>query len=362
MAALEPRHDGLILAAFQGSPEAPRLAYFEKLAADNPLQHEPEAFAQALRPLVEQAGAQGAVATTLMFRPEINFILTEAPDVERSEWRDALKWRVRDLIDFPVDQAVIDAFPVGLEVPGEGPQAFVVAARQDRVRDRVTAGCEAGLDLRYVDIPDMAHRNLARLLPDPGHGTCLVILDDASPLISITKGGELCFSRQIGLDIGAELGQLAGELGVTPEEARRQRVEEGLQTGTVAQGGDLAGPEPEGLALEEETEGAAGAPQALTDFADRLALEIQRSLDYYDSRFRQAAIDKIYLGGEGARIQGLEAYLEEALGMAFEFFHPLDYLEAEAGIAHQGKAVDYPIHEGILAIGAGLRMLDPDSA
>jgi hypothetical protein len=191
-----------------------------------------------------------------------------------------------------------------------------------------------------------------------------VILDEASPLISISKGGELCFSRQIGLDIGAELGRLAGELGVDAGEARRLRVEEGLAAGQGDDGGQLAGPGPEELALEEELDsgGETGPPRALTEFADRLALEIQRSLDYYDSRFRQAAIGKIYLGGEGARIQGLEDYLADALGIEFEFFHPLDHLEGDDAVAERGRAVDSPIHEGILAIGAGLRMLDPDIA
>jgi MSHA biogenesis protein MshI len=314
--------------------------------------------------LVEASELAGAPTSTLLYRPSINFILTEAPDVPRDEWRSALRWRVRDLLDFPAEQAVLDAVPVPIQPSGEGPQAFVVAARQDTVRDRVTQLGEAGLDARYVDIPDMAHRNLARLLEEPPYGTCLVILDEQSSLISITKGGELTFCRQIGLEIGEELQRLAEELGVEPEEAQRQRVEEGLGAGEQ-DGGQLAGPEPEELVLEEEELGGGtgtAAPAALTDFADRLALEIQRSLDYYDSRFRQAAIQKIHLGGEGARIQGLEAYLEEALGIAFEFFHPLDYLETDAEIAGHRGEVDYPVHEGILAIGAGLRMTDPGSA
>ncbi len=359
--AVEPRSDGIILAGFQGSADAPRLAFFDKFPADNPLRQDAEALTRALRPCVEQAGARGAAAATVLFRSEVNFILTEAPDVDRPEWRDALKWRVRDLLDFPVEEAVVDAFPVGLEVPGEGPQAFVVAARRELVRQRVTAAGEAGLDLRYVDVPDLAQRNLSRLLPEPSYGTCLVVLDELCPLISITKGGELCFSRQIGMDIGEEMDRLAAELGLEPAEARRRRVEQGL-VGPDAASADAAGGGEEGaLALEEAaSEAGGGASGALAGFADRLALEIQRSLDYYDSRFRQAAIGKIFLGGEGARIRGLEDYLEEALGLEFEFFHPLDHLEVDPGIAQRREEVAYPIHEGILAVGAGLRMLDPE--
>ncbi|MFB6259640.1 MAG: hypothetical protein ABEK42_02845 [Thiohalorhabdaceae bacterium] len=146
LVALEPRPDGFILAGLRGSSDAPELAYFGKFPADNPLQSGEDGFAGQLQPFIDEAGAKGALATTLLNRSEINFILTEAPDVERAEWRDALKWRIRDLIDFPVEQAVIDAFPVAVEPPGEGPQAFVVAARQEKVRNRVRGATEAGLD------------------------------------------------------------------------------------------------------------------------------------------------------------------------------------------------------------------------
>jgi MSHA biogenesis protein MshI len=363
LAAVDARSEAIFLVGLTGTAEQPRLSLFQKIPRQPPSHSPSTSLAEALGPVVEANGLEGAPASTLLYRPEINVILTEAPDVPREEWRSALRWRVRDLLDFPAEQAVLDAMPVPIQPSGEGPQAFVVAARQETVRDRVSQLGEAGLDARYVDIPDMAHRNLAQLLAEPPYGTCLVILDEQSSLISITKGGELTFCRQIGLEIGEELHRLAEELGVEPEQAQRHRVEEGLGPGEQ-DGGQLAGPEPEELVLEEEMEGGDGAsaPAALTDFADRLALEIQRSLDYYDSRYRQAAIQKIYLGGEGARIQGLEAYLEEALGIAFEFFHPLDYLEADAEIADHRGEVDYPIHEGILAIGAGLRMLDPGPA
>ncbi|MEF8793840.1 pilus assembly protein PilM [Thiohalorhabdus sp.] len=360
--AVDVRAEAIFLAGLAGTAEQPRLSLFQQIPRERGAEASPSSLAEELAPPVEANDLEGAPTSTLLYRPDINFILTEAPDVARAEWRSALRWRVRDLLDFPADQAVIDAFPVPIQPSGEGPQAFVVAARQDTVRERVTQLSEAGLDARFVDIPDMAHRNLAWLLPEPAYGTCLVILDERSSLISITKGGELTFCRQIGLEVGQELNRVAEELGVEPEEAQRQRVEDGLAAGgSEPEGGQLGGPTNEELALEEE--GEATAPStALTDFADRLALEIQRSLDYYDSRFRQAAIQKIYLGGEGARIQGLEAYLEEALGIAFEFFHPLDYLQAEAPIADHRGEVGFPVHEGILAIGAGLRMLDPGTA
>lgn len=361
--ALDVRSDGILTAGFQGDAASPRLTHFRKFPFPGSPPRDGKSLGDLLKEPVKAAGGHRAPATTLLYRPSINLILTEAPEVPREEWASALRWRVRDLLDFPPDQAVVDAVPAPLPVPGEGPQAFVAGARRDTVRERVTALDEAGLDPRFVDIPDMAQRNLSALLPESPSGTCLLVLDDKSPLISIIRGRELCFSRQVGMEIGQEIAEVARELGAEREEARRHLA----RTGLAGSGEQAPDPQSEagitgGLELEEGGAGASGpgsAPTALTDFADRLALEIQRSLDYYDSRFRQAAIQKVYLTGEGARIRGLEAYLESALGMDFEYFHPLDHLEADPGVARQREDVDSPIHEGALVIGAGLRMMDP---
>jgi len=322
-----------------------------------------DALDRTLSPLVQEHGLANCPATTLLYRPHFNLVLSEAPEgVSGEELRSAMQWRVRDLLDFPVEEAVIDVLPIpGVEIPGEGPPLFVVAARRETVKARVEHCREAGLELGSVDIPDMAHRNLAHLLPEDASGTCLVVLDAENPLISITKGGELIFSRQLGLDIREDFAALAAELGVDGEEARRLRVEHGLEGEPGSAGeGQLAGadPEPDELQLEEVAEEEADPlREMLTDFAERLALEVQRSLDYYDSRYRQAAIRKVHLAGEGARVQGLAGYLGSALDREFVFLDPLAHLPADEGLQSGAAAADSPVQEGIYAIGAGLRIL-----
>ena len=356
----------MILAGFQGDAETPRLAWLEKQSLDSEPPQDAEALGDMLGELVSSAKADKSPATSLIYRPDFNLVQTEAPDGELGgeELRQAMKWRVRDLLDFSPESGVVDVLSVpDLEIPGEGPIVLVAAAPQATVKARVQAGKEAGVDLAYVDIPDMAHRNLARLLPEPAYGTCLLVLDGQSSLLSVTKGGELWFSRHLGMDVNRELERVAEKVGVEADEAQRMRVEYGLHGDSVSAGGELGGPSPEELEelrLEEEDEESDPLKETLEDFADRLALEVQRSLDYYDSRYRQAAVRKIYMAGEGARIEGLEAFLEDALGVEFEFFHPLDYMEASDTLTEGKFDSATPVHEGIYAIGAGLRMMDPE--
>jgi len=362
--AVDVRHDGLVLAAMEGESDPPRLSVLSKIPWQGNARVPAADLAQYLAPLIEQNDLQGCQGTTLLHRPQFNLVLTDAPDgVSGEDLRAAMRWRVKDLLDFPVEEAVLDVLPLpDVDLPGEGAPVFVVAAPQETVRERIQACRQADLELGIVDIPDQAHRNLARLLPEPASGTCLVVLDAETPLISITKGGELIFSRQLGLDIPGEFAALARELGVGEGEARRLRTTYGLAEEPAAAGAQVSGTE--ALELEEEPDsyGSVGPlHRFLADFADRLALEVQRSLDYYHSHYRQGAVRKVHLAGEGARVEGLAPYLESVLDLQFVFFDPLDHLPARTDLQEGQEATESLVQEGIYAIGAGLRIRDPES-
>ncbi|MFP4561290.1 MAG: pilus assembly protein PilM [Thiohalorhabdus sp.] len=337
--AVDVRRDALILVTLRGGAPAPLAASLARIPLEGPGRPAPQRLTELLAPEVERRGLQGCSSTSLLYRPQFNLVLTEAPDgVAEEDLPAAMRWRVRDLIDFPAEEAVVDVLPIPVPpLPGEGDPLLVVAAPRETVRARVTAFLEAGLDLQVVDIPDMAHRNLVRLLPDEGSsGVCLVVLSPEDPLITISRHGELVFSRQLGVNVREELGALAVEGGEAPE------------TSGV-----------EGLALEDEPAGGEEAFQrAGTGYAERLALEIQRSLDYYDSRFRQGGVQRIHLAGEGALVEGLMEELEEVLGRDFRFLDPRDFLtistESEAEVG------DLRVQEAIYALGAGLRMVDAE--
>ncbi|KPV40194.1 hypothetical protein AN478_08670 [Thiohalorhabdus denitrificans] len=336
--AVDVRQDALLLAALRGGGSVPLSASLSRIPLQGTGRPGPERLTQLLAPFVERLGLRGCPAVSLLYRPQFHLILTDAPDrVEEADLPAAMRWRVRDLLDFPADEAVVDVLPIPVrELPGEGAPVFVVAARQETVRSRVTACREAGLELRDVDIPDMAHRNLALLLPrEESPGTCLVILNPESPLITISRDGELIFSRLLGVDVREELGalSLAGEEATEAEGDGGLHFEEGPSEG------------------ERESR-----QEALTGYAERLALEIQRSLDYYDSRFREAGVQRIHLAGEGALVEGLVERLEEVLGRGFRFLDPRDLMDISMDSEPESDPGEVRAQEAIYALGAALRL------
>jgi len=227
---------------------------------------------------------------------QYELLLVEAPRVEPSELRAAVRWKVRNLIDFHIDDAVIDVF----EIPGQRnrPQGqammYVVAARARDVREHIDLVEEADGRLEVIDITEMAMRNLAGQLEEDVRGVAMLYLDESHGIITITHQGSLYLSR---------------------------RVEMG--TSQLAQDADSA--------------------------AAQLALEVQRSLDYYDSHFDQPPVAALRV------LPGLEG-LDVVIGALREGL-PFDVatLSVEELVSAQCEIPGGRPAELLIALGGALR-------
>lgn len=181
--------------------------------------------------------------TTLLRTGDYQMLQVEAPRVPAEEAKTAVRWSIKDMVDFPVESAAVD----GLFIPAEGtaarnPQMFAVAAKNDVVAATFKPFGESDIPLEVIDIPELAQRNLARSFEQEGRGLALLAFDEAGGLLTITSGGELYQYRRIEVP-AANFGNAA------PEQRR------GLY--------------------------------------DRVVLELQRSLDNFDRQFRDIAVARL---------------------------------------------------------------------
>jgi len=88
---------------------------------------------------------------------------------------------------------------------------------------------------------------------------------------------------------------------------------------------------------------------ATPDLADRLALELQRSMDYYDRHFQQAPISSITLCPLPEALPQLAGQLEQLTGIPVTEIKPEDIVKLREPVdAHR-------FAQCLLAIGAALR-------
>ncbi|MDI6749681.1 MAG: agglutinin biogenesis protein MshI [Pseudomonadota bacterium] len=150
---------------------------------------------------------------TLLAEGQYQLLQVELPanaaSMTRDELREALRWRVKEMVDFPVERAGIDL----LDIPPVGnrpPQVWVVLANHEVLQPIIWDFQEAKVTLAAIDIPELAQRNLAALFEEPNRGVALLFFDRHGGRLVITFHGELYMTRHI--DVGtAELADAQAE-------------------------------------------------------------------------------------------------------------------------------------------------------
>ncbi|MFA4014941.1 MAG: hypothetical protein RUDDFDWM_000007 [Candidatus Fervidibacterota bacterium] len=89
-----------------------------------------------------------------------------------------------------------------------------------------------------------------------------------------------------------------------------------------------------------------------------LATEIVRSVEYYTGKVPNAEVKLVYIIGGGARLNGLDKFLEYQLGVPVKVGNPFRYLELGPVEARYGRAyIDDIAPYMVIALGAALREL-----
>jgi MSHA biogenesis protein MshI len=136
---------------------------------------------------------------TLLSPGEYQLLLVDAPNVPLGEMKTAIRWRIKDALSYHVDDATVDVLRIPGAVGGvERPLSlYAVAVPNDIIKKRIALFEKARIDLKVIDIPEMAQRNMAALFEQPGQALALLAFTDHGALLTFTCDGELYLSRHI---------------------------------------------------------------------------------------------------------------------------------------------------------------------
>ncbi len=235
---------------------------------------------------------------------DYNLLLVEAPDVQPEELRAAVRWRVKDLIDFHIDDAVVDVFEApSYKAAGNNKMMYAVVARSSRVKQLIEQLNGAGLHLDIIDIPELALRNVAAMLPEDVGGVALVYVGQHQGLITITKQSQLYLSRTI-------------------------------NSGTTSL------PESVLSVMDDEL---------CQQWLDNIIIEVQRSMDFYESHFSQPQVTSLVMTPIGKEIPGITEYLSEQLQIPARMLDVNELIDVDEPISSSVQS------RCMLAIGTALR-------
>ena len=211
----------------------------------------------------------------LLNRSEYQLLQIDALKVPRTEVKQAVRWSIKDMLDYPVANATIDVLQIPFDTKNPSRPHFMlaIAARNEVIRECIVRYIDkASTGLKAIDIIEIGQRNIASLLEQKGRGLALLSFNDEGGLLTFTAGGELYHSRQI--HITAE--QLQGL-----DEVSRLAVYE------------------------------------------RVALDLQRTLDNFERLFSYVMVSRLLIAPFGSRA-GLVNFLNSYLSLPVDTFELSD--------------------------------------
>lgn len=268
-----------------------RLAQFQAL--------EKHSVAEGLEKLCKSLRLGRSRCTTLLAQGQYQLLSVDAPNVPAPELKAAMRWRLKDMIDYPLDQATIDVLDVPVDLAAAVPKhtMLAVVARNSVIKQCQAEFLKAKITLAVIDIPDLAQRNIAALLEPEGRGLAMLSFDGTGGLLTVTCGGELYLSRLIDVS----LMQLM-------------------------------------------------APDAAANCFDKITLELQRSLDHCDRQYHFIVITKLILAP--LNVPALKVHLSDNIYMPVEMLdlaEIIDLTEVPEMLEIQQQ------QRFFLAVGAALR-------
>jgi MSHA biogenesis protein MshI len=257
--------------------------------------------AKDLERIAKELGLERYQCLTVLPPADYQVLLVDAPNVPPAELKTAVRWRIKDMLDYHVDDATIDVLDIPMETAtsARGHSMYAVAARNDVIQACIERFTSARVPLSVIDIAETAQRNIAALYEPADRGIALLYLGNSHALLTVNFRGELYLARRI--DISIE--QLLNPPADRPDE-----------------------------------------------IMNRVLLELQRSFDHLDRQFPFVSLAKLLLGPE-PRETGLAAYLAANLDIPVEPVRLSEVLAVDESISLDGETSWRLFH----VLGAALR-------
>lgn len=131
---------------------------------------------------------------------DYRLITIEPPAVTENEMSEAIRWKVSDLVEFHIDDAIIDHYPLPVsERVNTEKKMEVVTTPKSTIQPLIDLCTSCNLQIKVIDIQETSLRNLASLLPENKTGIAVLHLQKNTGQIIIEKKGLIHLSRKLAM-------------------------------------------------------------------------------------------------------------------------------------------------------------------
>ncbi|NIQ39087.1 MAG: type IV pilus assembly protein PilM [Proteobacteria bacterium] len=254
------------------------------------------------------------------------------PVITEDELAESIQWEAERYIPFDASDVNIDFQILGAnEENDELMDVILVAAKKDIINDYLNVLLEAGLNAVIVDIDAFALENMYQANYPMKRGEIVGLVDIGANVmnINVMKDGISAFTRDVFKGGSSITDEIQKHLHVDYEEAEALKI---------------------GSKIDDSKQQAIDniLKTASSDFAS----EVGQSLGYFQKTSNQN-VDKVFISGGCAKIEGLSKVIEAQIGVPVEVVDPFQNIE----ITKKDLTLDYISDiSPMMAVGVGLAL------
>jgi type IV pilus assembly protein PilM len=224
------------------------------------------------------------------------------PQMSPEELAESIHWEAEQYIPFDIQDVSID-YEVIEGGAGGNMDVLLVAVKKDKISDYTSAITQAGKIPGIVDVDVFALQNCYEVNYgiDPGRVIALLNVGASIMNINIVKGPTSIFNRDIAVGGNQYTDAIQKDLNLSFEQAE-----------ALKRGQRVDGAAPENL------------HPILQSVSENIALEIQKTFDFFKATSSEDRIDRIMLSGGTSKVNGLRDLLADRFEASVELLNPFN--------------------------------------
>jgi type IV pilus assembly protein PilM len=225
------------------------------------------------------------------------------PQMSSEELAESIHWEAEQYIPFDIQDVALDYEVIEGGGSGGNMDVLLVAVKKDKIREYTSAITQAGKSASIVDVDVFALQNCYEMNYgiDPGKVVALLNIGASIMNVNVVKGGVSVFNRDIAAGGNQYTDAIQKDLNLSFDQA-------------------------EGLKKGEHVEGA--SPESLQPIlhtvSENIAMEVQKTFDFFKATSSEDRIDAIYLSGGCAKIRGLRELFGDRFEAGVELLNPFN--------------------------------------
>lgn len=157
---------------------------------------------EGAKAIATQYALKGKPCCFVLDAADYQLLQVEKPTVPIEEQKQALRWKLKDMLDYSVEQATIDfiEIPSSPEHSNRQTQVYAFAVNNQLLATLTNHLIDAGVQLKAIDARVIGQRNVSALLAEPNRGIAMLSFTKTAGLLTFTVDGELYHVRAIEFD------------------------------------------------------------------------------------------------------------------------------------------------------------------